>query len=108
MQVIYPDRSHADGWAAGPWNSRMANAIRRSGPLAEEPHYHTRMREVCLVLAGSGEVMAQGRISRVETGALVIVEAREVHAWQRTSRDFQAVVIYEPWVVDDTVVVARV
>ena len=108
MQLVYPDRDAAFGWLAGPWNSGLGLAVGYSRVAAEKPHYHAQMREIVVVSAGSGELMVAGRTRRIEAGALVIVEAGEVHAWVSASRDFQMLVVHEPWVSGDTANVVEV
>ena len=66
------------------------------------------MREVCIVIAGSAELMVQGQISMIDEDMLVIVEPGEVHAWRGMSRDCRMLVLHEPWHADDLVVVAAV
>ena len=107
MRLFYPDHKASQGWLAGPWNSELSGAIGYTRVAREEPHYHARMREACVVTSGSGELMVAGRTQRVETGVLVIVEPGEVHAWQSASRDFHMLILHEPWLPDDTVVVAQ-
>ena len=107
MQLIYPDRDAAEGRLVGPWNSRLALAIGYARMASAEPHYHAQMREIFVVIAGSGDFMVGGHTRRIETGAVGIVEPGEVHSWRSASRDFQIFVIHEPYAAGDTIVVAE-
>ena len=107
MQLIYPDGAVTEGWLAGPWNSRLSLALGYARVANAEPHYHAEMREVFVVIAGSGELMVAGQTRRVETGAAGIVEPGEVHRWRRATHDFRLVVVHEPYVAGDMIVVAE-
>ncbi len=107
MQLIYPEGDAAEGRLVGPWNSGLALAIGYTRTASAEPHYHAQMREIFVVIAGSGDFMVSGHTRRIETGAVGIVEPGEVHAWRSTSRDFQIVVVHEPYAADDTMVAAE-
>ena len=106
MQILhlYDDASRS----AGPWNSPLAFAVSHQSGADAGPHYHRRMREVCILAAGSAEIMVMGRVYRVVQGAAVIVEPGEVHAWRDPTPDFHMVVIHEPYVEDDTTLVFEV
>ncbi len=93
---------------AGPWNSRLAFAVSHQSGEDAGPHYHQRMREVCILAAGSAEIMVLGRAYRVSRGAIVIVEPGEVHAWRDPTPDFHMIVIHDPFVEDDTAPVVEV
>ena len=107
MQLIYPEGDASEGRLVGPWNSGLALAIGYARTASAEPHYHAQMREIFVVIAGSGDFMAGGHTRRIETDAVGIVEPGEVHAWRSASRDFQIVVVHEPYVAGDTMVVAE-
>lgn len=106
MQRFSAERDAPEAWLAGPWNSVLTGAWRLVRSPQEEPHYHRHMREICIVTVGSAELMAQGQMSMIDEGVLVIVEPGEVHAWREISRDCRILVLHEPWVADDLVVVA--
>jgi quercetin dioxygenase-like cupin family protein len=108
MQLLYHNRDGADAGLAGPWNSRLAIAVGYATWADEAPHYHRAMREVCIIAAGGADLMVAGGVRRVAPGVAAIVEAGEVHAWRAASPDFRMVVIHEPWVDDDTHIVAEV
>jgi quercetin dioxygenase-like cupin family protein len=108
MQLLYHNRDGADAGLAGPWNSGLAIGVGYIASADEAPHYHRAMREVCVVAAGSADLMVVGGVRRVEPGVAAIVEAGEVHAWRVASPDFRMVVIHDPWVAGDTHLVAEV
>ena len=108
MQLLYRNRDGDDAGLAGPWNSGLAIAVSYSMGVDEAPHYHREMREVCVVAAGSADLMVAGGVRRVEPGVAAIVEAGEVHAWRAAGPDFRMVVIHEPWAAGDTHLVAEV
>ncbi len=108
MQFLYPDRHRLDELVVGPWNSGLAIAVGYISQMDRALHYHHAMRETCVITAGLADVMVEGTVRRVETGAVAIIEAGEVHAWRGASPDFRAILIHEPWVDGDTVAVAEV
>jgi len=108
VQRFSADQDVAEAWLAGPWNSALTGAWRLVRSPQEEPHYHRHMREICIVTAGSVELMVQGQISMIDEGTLVIVEPGEVHAWRGMRRDCRMLMLHEPWRADDHKVVAAV
>ncbi len=108
VQRFSADQDAAEAWLAGPWNSALTGAWRLVRSPREEPHYHRHMREVCVVTAGSAELMIQGQISMIDKGTLVIVEPGEVHAWRAISSDCRMLLLHEPWDADDLVIVVAV
>ena len=108
MHLIYPNRDGPEGSLVGPWNSPLGIAVGYARRPGDEPHYHAHMREIFVVTSDSGEFMAGGHTRRIEAGAVGIVEPGEVHGWRSASSDFQILVIHEPYVAGDTIIVAEV
>ena len=108
MRIIYPNRDATGEWLAGPWNSPLAFAIAFRRAPVEEPHYHKQAREICVVTAGRAELMVGGHVRPIETGAVVLIEAGEIHAWRGANRDFQMLVLHDPHAPNDTFVVVEV
>ena len=96
MRIERGQYSQDKDWYVGPWNSELPVSIGYAQVGVDEPHQHTRIREVYLVARGSGRVRVEQETVHLVAGDVLIVEPGEAHTFLEHSRDYFHFVLHVP------------
>ena len=56
MRLEQADSIPAKGWYAGPWNCNLPIAIGYANARLDEPHMHTQITEIYVVIRGTSQI----------------------------------------------------
>ncbi|MGH7639580.1 MAG: cupin domain-containing protein [Candidatus Dormibacteria bacterium] len=96
MRRYSPPHPGAKGWLCGPWNSRLQLSIGYANQGVDEPHLHSRIHEVYLVLSGSAIAVVDDREILLGEGDVLVVEPGEGHTFISSSPDYFHFVLHTP------------
>ncbi len=96
MRLEPADSSAAKGWYVGPWNSDLPIAIGYANAGVDEPHAHTQITEVYVVVRGTSHIRVEQETIALHAGDLLIVEPGEAHTFLSNSLDYFHIVVHTP------------
>lgn len=96
MQIKHLDPAARKGWYAGPWNSDLDISIGYAHMGVDEPHLHTRVREIYMVAQGVSQLRVEHQTYLLAAGDMVVVEPGEAHTFLSSSSDYLHFVIHTP------------
>lgn len=77
MRVERADESADKGWYAGPWNSGLPVSVGYANAGLDEPHVHSRVREIYLVARGTSALRVERETVELSAGDVIILEPGE-------------------------------
>ena len=88
MRVERADESADKGWYAGPWNSGLPVSVGYANAGLDEPHVHSRVREIYLVARGKSALRVERETVELSAGDMIILEPGEAHTFLKSSPDY--------------------
>ncbi len=86
----------AKGWSIGPWNSEVAISIGYANQGIDEPHLHTEITEIYLVVKGQALIRIEQEDVDLTKGDILVVMPGEAHTFLSSSPDYFHYVIHTP------------
>ena len=96
MRVERADESADKGWYAGPWNSGLPVSVGYANAGLDEPHVHSRVREIYLVARGTSALRVERETVELSAGDVIILEPGEAHTFLKSSPDYFHFVVHVP------------
>jgi mannose-6-phosphate isomerase-like protein (cupin superfamily) len=84
------------GWCAGPWNSNLSISVGFANKVIDQPHVHSQITEIYLVVRGSAEIRVEKSTITLLAGDMIIVDPGEAHTFLSSSPDYYHFVIHTP------------
>jgi mannose-6-phosphate isomerase-like protein (cupin superfamily) len=84
------------GWYAGPWDSNLSISVGFANKGIDQPHVHSRITEIYLVVRGTAEIRVEKKTIKILTGDMIIVDPGEAHTFLSSSPDYFHFVIHTP------------
>jgi mannose-6-phosphate isomerase-like protein (cupin superfamily) len=89
------------GWYAGPWDSNLLISIGFANKGINEPHVHSRITEIYLVVRGTAEIRVEKKTISLSAGDMIVVDPGEAHTFLSSSSDYYHFVIHTPGLTGD-------
>ncbi len=96
MRLEHANRSDDKGWYVGPWNSDLAVSVGFANRGIDQPHVHSRITEIYLVVRGSAEIRVEQQTLSLSAGDMLIIDPGEAHTFLSSSPDYYHFVIHTP------------
>ena len=89
------------GWYTGPWNSDLVVSVGFANKGIDEPHVHSAMTEIYLVVRGYAAIRLEQQTIQLKAGDMLIVEPGEAHTFLSNSPDYHHFVLHTPALVGE-------
>ena len=102
MRFVRANLTDDKGWHAGPWDSYIPVSVGYANRGIDQPHVHTRISEIYLVVRGTAEIRVENRTVKLSTGDVIVVEPGEAHTFLSSSPDYHHFVIHAPGLIGES------
>ncbi len=96
MRLKRADFESDKGWYAGPWESDLGISVGFANLGIDDPHVHTLMTEIYLVVRGSAEIRVNTETHTITSGDVLIIDPGEAHTFLSSTGDYHHFVIHTP------------
>ena len=96
MRLTHANFKESKGWYAGPWESDLAISVGFANKGINEPHIHSQITEIYLVVRGTAEIRVEHQTLQLTPGDVLIVDPGEAHTFLASSSDYHHFVIHTP------------
>ncbi len=101
MRIERGNFADEKGWYAGPWESDLGISVGFANKGIDEPHVHSRISEIYLVVSGSAEIRISTTTHTITTGDVLIIDPGEPHTFLSSTPNYHHFVIHTPGLSGD-------